>query len=681
MRVLFPPLLLCALAGGCGYGVLHDAGETHLQLVPSTALPVQRTIGLQLIADREVGDVQLLRDGKLLAPLAPPAYAYVWDAGNEPEGTYRLTAIARTAWGDKPSSNVVEVVIDRTRPEVAGWSPAPGPDAVAMGNGFQVSFSEPLLRSSFSDGSVTAFRDGAVAAVGASLSADGKTITVAPVARLKGTYRLRLSDALSDLAGNPLRVPPDALWEKVAVPPGPVEQLIASAGNDAVRLDWAPPLDDGGMPVTKFVVRQVGNATWSLVVASALLVVPSSGLPSLDLGSTASLKPPRLGMHPWSSRTFQKGVPVAFTIAAVSAAGEGPAALTAEVMPSLAGPIHSEQAAVTLESGQVLIVGSGFAEPAPCPGEPALVLTACPALLYDPATGDLLPAGVGERPRIRSAAARLADGRVLIAGGHSQELYPGTTTAQIYDPSTKSFADTGPMVFPEFGGTALTLNDGRVLLGFFELSDFTGHTPDAQIYEPSTGAFLGLGAVDIDRPGLAALLPSGKVLLTGFPSPDPLVSKDVASFDPGPVGARQFSIVPVGFTLDSRGFGTATVLRDGRVLFAGGLGQVAGASGTAEVYDPLQGTFTRAADLLAPRIGHTATLLDDGRVLLAGGTADGQASVEIYDPVAGGVAAPGLRCPRSWHTANRLPGNKLLLLGGDNEPGPGGCPDEVYTLP
>ena len=81
---------------------------------------------------------------------------------------------------------------------------------------------------------------------------------------------------------------------------------------------------------------------------------------------------------------------------------------------------------------------------------------------------------------------------------------------------------------------------------------------------------------------------------------------------------------------------TATVLPDGRVLVAGG-GAYPEPLDSAELRDPVSGTFSPAAPLATARAWHTATLLPDGRVLVAGGgDVDGRegalASAELWAP-------------------------------------------------
>ena len=131
-----------------------------------------------------------------------------------------------------------------------------------------------------------------------------------------------------------------------------------------------------------------------------------------------------------------------------------------------------------------------------------------------------------------------------------------------------------------------------------------------------------------------------------------------------------------------RGSHTATLLPSGRVLVAGGFaypsgftygGNIAGATvyAGALIFDSLANSWASAGSMSTARFAHSATLLRDGRVLVAGGTnSSGQvtATAEVYDPVANAWSAVGsLSTPRTLHSATLLPGGKVLVSGGADD--------------
>jgi hypothetical protein len=117
---------------------------------------------------------------------------------------------------------------------------------------------------------------------------------------------------------------------------------------------------------------------------------------------------------------------------------------------------------------------------------------------------------------------------------------------------------------------------------------------------------------------------------------------------------------------------TATLLRDGRVVVAGGWsteGHPGGVSPSIELWDPVSRSWRYAArPMQQARLGHTATLMPDGSVLFVGGyTAGGMAaSAERFDPASETTtrfASPLLA--RAGHLAAGQSDGRVLIAGGE----------------
>jgi len=111
---------------------------------------------------------------------------------------------------------------------------------------------------------------------------------------------------------------------------------------------------------------------------------------------------------------------------------------------------------------------------------------------------------------------------------------------------------------------------------------------------------------------------------------------------------------------------TATLLLDGRVLVTGGIGADSGTLASAELYDPATDTWHDAGTLFGARIGHRATLLPDGRVLLTGGALlivplD---VVDVFEPPGRWTRVSAMLDGRESHSAALVPGNRVLVAGG-----------------
>ena len=94
--------------------------------------------------------------------------------------------------------------------------------------------------------------------------------------------------------------------------------------------------------------------------------------------------------------------------------------------------------------------------------------------------------------RTDADAVALADGRVLIAGGHGIDgtgaLEP-LASAELYDPATGTFTATGSMQVPRVFFSMVLLADGRVLVAGGLTGSFGSTTTvgSAELYDPKTG--------------------------------------------------------------------------------------------------------------------------------------------------------------------------------------------------
>ena len=300
------------------------------------------------------------------------------------------------------------------------------------------------------------------------------------------------------------------------------------------------------------------------------------------------------------------------------------------------------------------------------------------AEVFDPETNRWSAVGDMGEARTEHSAALLKDGRVMVTGGMNEKLdLVGST--EIFDPNTGKWSPYGSMRTIRRGHFALPLPDGRVAvvggvgqtlggLGILANIAAVGALLSTEIYDPETDTWSRADdMLEGHSGGRAIVLKDGRVLIAGgHNQAEGLASSEI--FDPSSnEWMRTSSMVRKTFA------NTAAILPDGSVLFTGGFGMSRSKGGItpgSEVFDPKSNEWRRAPDTVHGRMGHTITLLPDGRVITIGGaTASGPVnSVEYMEPKTWEWSEiTPMSVERSQHTSTLLNDGRILVAGGSTE--------------
>jgi hypothetical protein len=132
-------------------------------------------------------------------------------------------------------------------------------------------------------------------------------------------------------------------------------------------------------------------------------------------------------------------------------------------MPSLAGAqswVPVDDMAVGRYYHHIFVLPSGRAivvvEAGSSPNQ-----TTSTSELFDPTTSTWAPGPSSAQPHNDSSAVRLADGRILVAGGRNQ--LANLSNAEIYNPATNSWSVTGSMNRSRVAHSLTLLPNGKVL--------------------------------------------------------------------------------------------------------------------------------------------------------------------------------------------------------------------------
>ena len=276
------------------------------------------------------------------------------------------------------------------------------------------------------------------------------------------------------------------------------------------------------------------------------------------------------------------------------------------------------------------------------------------------ATGSLHFARAG-----RTGTALLSNGKVLVSGGSLGICCGPLNSAELYDAASGTWTVTGSLNFVHYYHTATLLPNGKVLA-----AGGANSYPQniAELYDPASGTWTLTGSLHAAREiHTATLLPNGKVLVVGGFN-DNNGASILASAELYDPASGTWTLT--GSLNTARAYHTATLLPNGKVLVAGGIGPDVFGHSIAELYDPATGAWTLTGSLNVGRYLHTATLLPNGKVLVAGGdgtTSSPFSSAELYDPASGTWTLTGsLVTARDYHTATLLPDGRVLVAGGYN---------------
>jgi hypothetical protein len=287
---------------------------------------------------------------------------------------------------------------------------------------------------------------------------------------------------------------------------------------------------------------------------------------------------------------------------------------------------RSGHTATLLDDGTVLVTG-GVAHT----GDRFVALSSTER--WDPKTNRWSQAPSLNEARNVHTATRLADGRVLVAGGVREQQ--GTlASAELWDPrGSGGWQPVGPMGSPRSGHRAVLLSDGSVLV--------TGGRAVRTLQ--STERFVdgrwapGPDLADPRQQHAALALADGRVLVIGGVAPGGL-SNLCELWKPG---EEKWALAEHSLSLAHAAFG-AVLLKGGDVLLTGGEAYSAVDTALAQRFVVAEQKWCVAGNMITSRKSHTASLLDDGRVLITGGVSAGitEASAEVWEPAKGGCSEP-----------------------------------------
>lgn len=296
-----------------------------------------------------------------------------------------------------------------------------------------------------------------------------------------------------------------------------------------------------------------------------------------------------------------------------------------------------------------------------------------------------------------SGHVQMPDGRLMVTGGHKQDDV-GIDFTNIFDPVGESWAIGVPkMAHGRWYPTLTELPDGRMLtMAGRDSSGRVVTTPE--IWENNRWVELpGAGTLEIPYYPRNFVAPNGRIFMAGERIQSRWFDPDASSAG----GRGMWTSGPSHIFNANRDYGTAAMYDAGKILYAGGGGnmgwgqspdrKVGAPTATAEKIDLAAGTpaWTSAGSMAFARRHTNSTILPDGTVLVTGGTSGGgfvdinpanaTRSAEVWDPKTNQwtTLAANSRM-RVYHSVSLLLPDATVLHGasGNALAGPVPVPDE-----
>lgn len=181
--------------------------------------------------------------------------------------------------------------------------------------------------------------------------------------------------------------------------------------------------------------------------------------------------------------------------------------------------------------------------------------------------------------RLNPTATLLADGRVLIAGGHSGN--PNYIFAEIFDPETESLIQVQPNIEQRrYLHTAHLQSDGGVLIVGGEIAE-NDIEPQLSVlrFDPQTESFTPMASLNQARTLISAItLPDDRIFLVGGQSESELAIESAGFYSS--TGEQDAAPLP-----DARIWHTVSRMYDGRLLVVGGESDSGQLRSTVLVYE------------------------------------------------------------------------------------------------